>query len=84
MIDFMDPAYGTGETFSEAICRLDEQIVCPEVLLGVSPAQQAVISRALAGDESALEAAYESWQHGPQYAIRQDFMYRFLIRAGRS
>ena len=84
MIDFMDPAYGTSEAFSQAVRRLDEKTVCPEALLGYLPTQQAVISRALAGDESALEAAYESWQHAPQYAIRQDFMYRLrIVQVGR-
>ena len=68
MIDFMDPAYGTSEAFAQAVRRLDEQNVQPASLLGYLPIQQAVISRALAGDESALEAAYESWQHAPQYA----------------
>jgi AcrR family transcriptional regulator len=84
MIDFIDPAYGTKEAFSQAVRRLDEQNVCLESLLGYLPTQQAVISRALAGDESALEAAYESWQHAPQYAIRQDFMYRLrIVQVGR-
>jgi len=84
MIDFIDPAYGTNEAFSQAVRRLDEQNVCLESLLGYLPTQQAVISRALAGDESALEAAYESWQHAPQYAIRQDFMYRLrIVQVGR-
>ena len=84
MIDFIDPAYGTSETFAQAVRRLDEQNVQPASLLGYLPIQQAVISRALAGDESALEAAYESWQHAPQYAIRQDFMYRLrIVQVGR-
>ena len=83
MIDFMDPAYGTSETFAWAVRRLDEQNVQPASLLGYLPIQQAVISRALAGDESALVATYES-SHAPQYAIRQDFMYRLrIVQVGR-
>ena len=36
MIDFMDPAYGTSETFAQAVRRLDELNVQPAVALGVS------------------------------------------------
>ena len=84
MIDFLDPAYGTSEAFSRAVCRLDEQTASLEAILGYLPTQQAIISRTLAGDESALEAAYASWRHAPLYAIRQDFMYRLrMVQVGR-
>ena len=79
VIEFMDPAHGTSEEFATAVSRADAEITCPDALLGYLPAQQAIISRALAGDESALEAAYESWLHAPQWGTRQDFLYRLRI-----
>ena len=79
MIDFMDPAHGTGEEFARAVRGLDAKITCPEALLSYLPAQQAIEIRALAGEESALEAAYESWKQAPQFGTRQDFMYRLRI-----
>ena len=85
MIDFIDPVHGTSEEFTQAVERLDAKAVCPEAMLSYLPIQQAIESRTLAGDLSALDAAYESWRRTkPEYGTRQDFMWRLrIVQVGR-
>ena len=54
-------------------------------MLSYLPIQQAIESRTLAGDLSALDAAYESWRRTkPEYGTRQDFMWRLrIVQVGR-
>ncbi len=71
MIDFMDPDYGTSEEFAAAMRELDAKITCPQAMLAYLPAQHSVVSRGIAGQSSALDAAYESWQNSPLYCTRK-------------
>jgi hypothetical protein len=79
MVDFIDPSNGTSQAFARAVGQLDAKITCPEAMLACLSAQQAVVSRAIAGDLSALDAAYASWKNAPLRGVRQDFMHRLRI-----
>lgn len=85
MIDFIDPAHGTSAEFSQALDRFEHDLRVTEASLGLFPSQAALISRALAGDESALEAVYESSQRLPaDHGARHDFMFRMrIVQVGR-
>src|SRR5262249_407627 len=86
VINFIDPSYGTSEEFARAIRRLDEVAKTPETIINCLAAQHAIISRALAGENSALEVAHESGERfsPPEHGSRQDFMSRLrLVQVGR-
>jgi hypothetical protein len=87
MVNFLDPCYGTSEEFARAVSGLDGKATCPEALFSDFPAQQATESRALAGDDSALEAAYQavtSTNPSPAFHL-QDFLWRLrVVQVGRN
>jgi hypothetical protein len=76
MIDFTEPANGTSEEFAQALGRLVRQPSVPVINLALGTAMVASISRALAGEESALEAFYDSWTSLPsEHEAWHGFMY---------
>ena len=84
---FIDPHYGTREEFARAVGQFDGKAIRPEALFSDFPAQQATESRALAGDDSALEAAYQAVMGGdPSPAFHlQDFLWRLrIVQIGRN
>lgn len=85
MIDFIDPAHGTRDAFLRALNGFLRASCPPESWFGMFPCSCALISRALSGDESALDLNYELWKSvPPDHMSRQDFMYRMrLIQVGR-
>ena len=65
MIDFAEPAHGTSDQFAQALSRLVNHPRLPVINLALGTAMVASVSRALGGDESALEAFYDCWNRLP-------------------
>ena len=86
MVRFIDPRYGTNEEFASAVRQFDGKAVRRN-LLQRFPSPQATESRALAGDDSALEAAYHAVTDVvPSSAFHlQDFLWRLrIVQIGRN
>jgi hypothetical protein len=87
MIDFVDSTHGTSEQFAQAVLRLDAATGLPATFLGSLATQQAVESRTLAGDASALDAAYQSVKgmaSPPAFHV-QEFLWRLrIVQVGRN
>jgi hypothetical protein len=80
-IDFIDPAHGTADEFVALVKEMDRVMGPSGVVIGYLAIQGAIISRSIAGEDSALEAAYSSWRdlQPPEHGARQDFMFRLRI-----
>lgn len=80
MADWIDPAHGTPEEFAEALRRVARDPGPPEAHLCLFTYANAAMSRAIASDESALEATYEAFRLLPaDHQWRQEFMFRMRI-----
>jgi hypothetical protein len=87
ILNFADPRHGTAEQFAAEAVRLDSVTARPEAFVGTVATQQALEIRALAGEDSALEAAWQSWQQAAhsEYGMRQEFMWRLrIVQVGRA
>jgi serine/threonine protein kinase len=87
MVNFIDPHFGTPEEFARAVGEFDGKAILPEDFLSNFPAEQATESRAIAGDDSALEAAYQAVMgaDSPSAFLLQDFLWRLrIVQIGRN
>ena len=87
MVSFVDPRDGTREEFASAVGQFDGKAIRPVDFLSNFPAEQATESRALAGDDSALESAYHAVMgtDSPSAFLLQDFLWRLrIVQIGRN